>query len=919
VLVGREAECESIDALLNGARSGVSRALVLRGEPGIGKSALLHYAETEAVGWRILRAAGTESEAELPFAGLDQLLRPIRGHVGQIPKAQAQALEVALALGAPAPADRFTAAVATLSLLAAAAEEGPVLCLLDDAHWLDTSSADALVFACRRFQAEKIAVLFAAREGEQRQFEAPDLPDLRLSGVGEPAARSIVAASRVAMAGDAITKVIELAQGNPLALLELPSTLSAGQRVGEDALPERLPVTASVERAFLGRARTLPPETQQALTLAAASDSDELKILLRAIESLGLPADVLLPAESAGLLVIQKGRFAFRHPLVRSALYQAADAAARRKAHGALAESLIAPEQRARRAWHLAEATMVADEAVATELDAAGNESRLRGAYATAASAFERAAQLSDDDDQRAGRLLAAVQMLWIAGQVTRAAAVVEEALHAARDPALRADIELARGRMSTWSGHAPDASKRLRTAAEAVMSVDRSRAALLMAEAVVPTMMAGDILMAETIAVRAMELAEPIGGLPSAFASLGLGQVLALRGESTKSRQLLQGVRAALDKSDPFGPGAILTQIAHCYIWLEEYRDAHEILESVISAARTRGAVVVLPFALGVLSDYEFRVGNFAAAYAAATESVQLAHQTGQAATAAFGYVSLARSEAVFGRIDECRAHAEHALELARRAGSLSVHVYANSAVGLLDLSLGRPAAALDSLVRAARIALDHGLEEPATVQWGPDLIQAYVELGSLTEAEAALAAFETRAQRTGRTWALATAARCRGLLASERSFAGEFEKALALHDRTPTPFERARTELSYGQRLRRAGLRRKSRDLLHVAYATFERLGAEPWTRRAAAELRATGERVRPPKNSTDEQLTAQELQVALIVAEGATNREVAAQLFLSPKTIEFHLSHIFRKLGLRSRTELARRLARGNTGTP
>jgi DNA-binding CsgD family transcriptional regulator len=918
VLVGRETECASIDAVLRDARGGVSRTVVLRGEPGIGKSALLSYAEARASGWRVLRAAGTETEAELPFAGLDQLLRPIRGQLEQIPKAQAQALEFALALGAPAPADRFTAAVATLSLLAATAEEGPVLCLLDDAHWLDTSSADALVFACRRFQAEKIAVLFAAREGERRQFAAPDLPDLRLRGLGQSAARSLVAAAPIAISTDTMTRLLEIAQGNPLALLELPSALTERQRAGDEALPERLPVTASVERAFVGRARTLPPKTQRALIVAAASDGDELKILLRALESLGLSADALGAAESAGLLMLQKGRFTFRHPLVRSALYQAADAAARRKAHGALAEALLSPEQRARRAWHLAEATMVADEVVAGELDAAGVESRLRGAYATAASAFERAAQLSDNPGSRARRLLAAAEMLWIAGRVSRAALVIDDSLHAAQDPVLRADIELARGRILTWSGYAPDASLRLRGAAEAILPADRSRGALLMADAVVPAMMSGEIPLAHTIALRAWELAEPIGGLALVFAGLALGQVLALKGESARSRHLLQGVRAALDKSDPLALGGILTQIAHCYIWLEDYQDAHEILESLIGAARTRGAVVVLPFALAVLSDHEFRLGNFAAAYTAAAESVRLAHETDQQATESFSYVSLARSEAVLGLSDECRAHAHRAVELATRSGSLSVHVYAGSAVGLLDLSLGRPAAALASLIPAARIAIEHGLEEPSTVQWGPDLIEAYVEIGSIAEAAPALAAFETQAQRTGRIWALATAARCRGLLASEHEFVSEFEEALALHARMPTPFERARTELSYGQRLRRAGLRKKSRDLLHAAYATFARLGAEPWTRRTATELRATGERIRARSDKTDEHLTAQELQVALIVAEGATNREAAAQLFLSPKTIEFHLSRIFRKLGLRSRTELARRMAKGNPGT-
>jgi len=385
------------------------------------------------------------------------------------------------------------------------------------------------------------------------------------------------------------------------------------------------------------------------------------------------------------------------------------------------------------------------------------------------------------------------------------------------------------------------------------------------------------------------------------------------LAGQTSRARALLERARMALGSSDPFGPGAILTQIASCFIWIEEYEQAREILTSVTEAARRQGAVVILPFALSILSEYNFRLGDFRAAYAAASESVTLAIQTNQEAEVPFSYVTLARSEAVLGNADECRAHTFRANQLAEQVGARAIRTYAASVLGLLDLGLGRPDRALLSLGALPELTTLQGLEEPGTVQWAPDLIEAYAQLGKTAEAQAALAPFTLQAERTGRTWAVAAAARCRGLLASSGQIEGEFEEALRWHDRTPTPFERARTELSYGERLRRVGLRRKARERLRAALSTFERMSATPWADRAAAELRASGESIDPRVPRADEQLTAQELQVALIVAGGATNREAAAQLFLSAKTIEFHLGHIFRKLGLRSRTELARHFAR------
>jgi DNA-binding CsgD family transcriptional regulator len=838
----------------------------------------------------------------------------VRDRIAHIPEAQAKALEAALALGAPIPADRFTAAAATLSILAAAAEDAlALLCLIDDAQWLDTDSAEALVFACRRLQAEKVVVLFATRDIERGGFAPANLPELRLVGLEPRAANAILEQTAVDIAPSVAMRLVAVAGGNPLALLELPTALTEAQRGGHAPLDEPLPVGPNIERAFLGRARALPAETQRALLLAAACDGDDLKTLLTALEAAALSAKALESAEQADLLTVNEGRFSFRHPLVRSALYHAASAPERRAAHRAIADALTDEAQRARRTWHMAATAVGPDERTAAALEDVGHEARSRGGYATAATTFERAAQLSTQKETRARRLLAAANASWLAGQSDRANLLLSDALNNAVAPLLRADIEQIRGRVLMWTGSVRDAYQHLHDDAERIEPLEPARAAVLMAEAVLPSMMAGDVRLAVRTAERAMTMAAPLDGFPAVVAALAGGQALMLAGQTSRARALLEGARKALSSSDPFGPGAILAQIASCFIWIEEYEQAWEILMSVTEAARTQGAVVILPFALSILSEYNFRLGNFSAAYAEASESVTLAIQTNQETEAAFSFVTLARSEAVLGNTDDCRAHTLRALELAEQVGAGAIRTYAASVLGLLDLGLGRPDQALLSLSALPEMTIAQGLEEPGTVQWAPDLIESYAQLGKYAEARAALATFTRQAERTSRTWALAAAARCRGLLASGGQIEREFEEALRWHDRTPTPFERARTELSYGERLRRVGLRRKARERLRAALSTFERLGSTPWAERAAAELRASGESLGPRVPVADERLTAQELQVALIVAGGATNREAAAQLFLSPKTIEFHLGHIFRKLGLRSRTEVARHFAR------
>jgi DNA-binding CsgD family transcriptional regulator len=918
VLIGREGECRQIDELLSAARDGRSGALVLRGDPGIGKSALLRYAAECADGWRVLHADGVESEAELPFAALDQLVRPLRGNFDQIPQAQARTLETALALGAPAPTDRFAAAVATVSLLAAAADEGsPLLCLIDDAQWLDAESAEALVFACRRFRAEHIAVLFTIREGERRRILTTGLPEIRIGGLDAEGARILLAQAKVEMAPVVISRIIDVARGNPLALLELPSALTASQRTGRAQLPEPLPVGSSVEHAYVGRARSLPVDTRRALVIAAVSDTDDLSTLVAALDGLGLSARALEPAEEAGLLSLSGGRFVFRHPLVRSALHQSATAPELRAAHRVIAGSLHTHDQRSRRAWHAAAAALGPDDSVAEALDAAGRDARARGGYATAAATFQRAADLSVGSEGGAVRLLAAGESFWLAGQAEQATVLLAKALSLSSDAALRSDIEHLRGRILMWSGSILEAHQKLRDEAESVAALEPARAALMMSEAVLPCLMAGDVRLAIHTGERARALAESTGGLAMVMSAAALGQALVLHGDTVKARGLLEQARAALDNEDAFAMGTILAQIATCLSWIEEFETSHRILRRLAETARSHGAIAVLPFILAMLSLEDHRVGNFAAAYAGAAEAVTLALQTQEDGAAPLCYATLARSEAVLGRDQDCRDHGARALELAERVGAGSIRTYVASALGLLELGLGRPDRAVAALEELPALVAMQGLEEPAVIQWAPDLIESYVQLGNRDDAEAALATFTGQAERTGRTWALAAAARCRGLLALDADFEREFDQALIWHERAPTPFERARTELSYGTRLRRAGLRLKSRERLRSALDEFERMGAAPWAQRAQTELRASGARLRSRKGATEEELTAQELQVALTVAEGATNRETAARLFLSPKTIEFHLSHIFRKLGLRSRTELARRFASKRDG--
>jgi DNA-binding CsgD family transcriptional regulator len=908
MLLGREHETARIDGLLSGAREGRSGALVLSGEPGIGKTALLDYAAGRASGLTVLTARGIESEAELPFVALADLVRPLLGLLDEIPDAQAVALRAALALGPPGAGDRFTTCAGLLSLLGAAADARPVLVLVDDAHWVDRSSMQAILFAARRLDAEGVAVLVARRR-EGRGLDMSGLEELILEGLAGDVARQVLGGNRRVIADRVAQELIAASGGNPLALLEAPSLLSAAQLAGEEPLTGPLPTGEALERAFLQQVGSLPTETQRALVVAAASPSATFDEIVAAVGRAGMDPAALDAAEEAGLTLVEDGRLEFAHPLLRSAIYHSAPAMLRRAAHEALAGA-----GGERRPWHLAAASEAPDAAVAAELEQSAAAASVRGGHAEAALALETAARLAEAPDERASFLRSAADEARKAGQTARALELVEAALAAAEQPELRARIEHLYGVIEMWSGSSLAAYERLRSEARRVEASDPARAARLLADAAWACFMGGEVDLGREAAEQATALAEGRGGLAEIVSGALLGIALLLNGARGAAEPLLRRYQPLLADDEFLERSyAIVWPAAQALVWLEEHDEARAVFERVIDRARTQSAPSILPYTLTGLADLDFRTGGWARAYANASEAVALARETEQPTALSFALAVLARIEAAQGHADDCRLHATEALDLEEGgAGANAVVVFAVAALGLLELGLGRVGEAIEQLSRVEVALHGHGLRQPAVIQWAPDLIEALARAGRREEALELLADLELAAESSLSTWALGAAASLRGILA-EGEFEADFARAIELHEALGAPFEIARTELYLGERLRRSRRRKEARVVLRSAIERFERLGAAPWAERANAELRASGETVQPGAVIATNELTPQELQVALTVAKGATNREAGAALFLSPKTIEAHLGRVYRKLDVRSRTELAALLAR------
>jgi DNA-binding CsgD family transcriptional regulator len=913
-LLGRRSECALLERLLDRARGGKSGALVLLGEPGIGKTALVEHAVAQAADMRVLPVTGLEAASDVPFSALATMLRPALAVLPRVPEKQRAALSSALGLAPPGDVRPLAVAAGTLSLLAALAEREPLLCVVDDAHWVDRESAEALVVVAGRIEAEGIVMLFAAREGEG--FEAAQPANLRLKGLAPDAARALLRQyAPPNLATDVAEHLLAETRGNPLALLELPTLLTDAQFSGREPLDQPLPVGSALEQAFVRRTRALAPEAQRALLVAAASDSDDLGLVIRAAAAMGLAADALEETDAAGLLSIRGWRFRFRHPLVRSAVYQAAPLAERRAVHTALAGVLEEAGDADRRAWQRAAAAFGPDEEVAAELERAAVSARRRGGVAAEARTLKLAARLAPVDDARAARLVKAGSAAWQAGRSTEAEQLLDEALPFIRDALLRAEAQELRASILKRHGDAEAAHELLLDEASRIESIDPLRAARMLTQA-------SHLFFRRDQAAPALQLAErawQLVGDEVAATDLELSGTLAWArvhlGQTEEGRAL--ALRCA-EISEQRGETANGPQIGWCLSWLEEYDTARALIERAARAHREAGAFGDLAYVLFHLADLEFRTGRLAAAYAAAQEATRLAGQTGRDQLLMADQTVLATVEAVIGRAEDARTHATQALALAGATFNHTFVARANAALGLLELSLGRAHEAVAVLELVERTMARSDCVEPSIVEWLPDLIEAYIRAERTDEARPRLELWERRAAKTQRLWALAAAARYRGLLAGEDEVDAHFEEALALHDRTPSPFERARTELCYGERVRRAGRRVDARRHLRAALEGFERLGAVPWAERTRAELRATGETARRRDPTAAERLTPQELQVALVVGEGRTNREVAAALFLSPKTIEYHLGNIYRKLDVRSRAQLAHLLAReGSVG--
>jgi DNA-binding CsgD family transcriptional regulator len=897
MLLGRDRERRDLEAALADARLNQSSAVVFAGEVGIGKTTLLDYAaeQARASSMSVLRVRGIESEARIPFAGLLELLRPALGALKRLSTPQRAALESALALRPAAAYDRFAIGAATLNLLAAYAENAPVAAVIDDAHWLDGSSADALRFAIRRLMADPIAFVIAVRDGEASFVDDTQLRTLHLGGLDHEAAAALVGE-------EAVDRLYTATNGNPLALLELAREAA---RLSDLPINAPLPIEGSVAQGFVRRSEALPDATRHALLIAAASDTGELQALHRACPGL---AGELVPAETAGLVTLRDGYVDFRHVLARSAIYGAALPEERRAAHRALANSL--PDRDAdRRAWHLALASVGPDETAASALAQAGDRAHARSAYAVAAAAYERAATLSADPARLRYR---AADAAWLAGQGDRAVSLLIEAQPDA-DSRLALEIDHLRGQITARRGPVDEAHAILTSAAERAADDDPETAATMFAEAAMPSFYAGDVAQIMRTAQRASELAEGLDGRAPILAGLARGMALILAGEGERGADSLRAAVARLEASNELRDDPYLAiWAAMGPLWLREAEAGRGLYDRALEIVRSRSALGALPELLGHLARDWATTTEWTTAHAAYSEAIAIARETGQDVALAFALAGLAALEAHQGREAECRLHAAEGRDACIRAGMAVPELWAVLALGDLELGLGQPDGARARYRECEELLAARGIED-VDLSPVPELVESLLRLGRDDEAAAAGKSHEEHARAKGQPWALARAARVGALLAADDEFEDRFDQAIELHGQTPDAFETARTRLAYGARLRRSRQRVRAREQLRVAIEIFDMLGAEPWSNLARAELEATGETARKRDPSTLGQLTPQELQIAMLLADGRTTRETAASMFLSPKTIEYHLRNVYRKLGIHSRRELAEAMER------
>ena len=907
VLVGRARECGHIADLLASAAAGVAGCLVLDGDPGIGKTALLEHAAAAADGFCVLRATGIESDADLGYAALLELTRPVVELFSAVPAPQADALRGALGLAVPVQASRFLVAAGLLSLLAAAAERSPVLVLVDDLQWVDQQSAQSLLFAARRLRADKIGVIMTARTGEALSVRVDGLPRVTLAALDSEAGRALLATRAPDVDRSVADRLHTATGGNPLALAEIVRTLTPSQRAGRDVLPEPLPSIAAVEAAYARRIAALSARTRHALLVSATSGDAGVGTLAPALAYQRCTVADLQPAVDAGLVTIDGGQLSWRHPLVRSTVYHGAPAAERTAAHRAVAAGL--PEGEPSWARHRAAAADGPDEQIAAALDKVAAEASRRAGFAASAWAAEQAARLSARSQDAARRWLTAADAAWLAGDAARADRLLDAALANAIEDDLRGRVLHLRGHTEYAAGHARRAADLL-TAAAALLERDAPDAA---ADALANVALAHwwnsdpDGMSAAAAQLRALAAAHPHLGL---YADFFTGLAAMFAGHNREGAALIQHVLAA-DPPDAPGDsdGPRSVQRLAGLGWLGRCSEGHELGTRRMRALRAQGALGMLPRLLRMTASQDLDDDRWPDAMAEASEALELCDELGQPGHRPEILAILATVGACRGDAAACRTAAGAALEAAERHGQQWAGLIALRALGLLALGQGDLVAAVSLFEQVVTVPLARGLRGPTVVSL-PDLVEALVRLGRRDDAAHWMAEFERRVTDVPDLRVPALVARCRALVDPGPGAGAAYLLALAHHRSDPDLFVTARTQLLYGEWLRRHGERRLARAELDAALEVFEKYGAVPWAERARGELRASGAALRSRPQAGLE-LTGSELRVALLAADGLTDREIGGQLYLSPKTVEFHLGRVYRKLGVRGRTELARRL--------
>ena len=895
MLLDRLPERAALGQLLDAARAGRSGVLVMRGEPGVGKTALLEYAIESAAGLRIARVAGVESEMELAFAALQQLCAPMLDKLAGLPDPQRDALGVAFGLNIGAAPDRFLVGLAALSLLTEVAEQQPLLCVIDDTQWLDRASAQVLAFVARRLLAERVALVFATRE-QGEEFRG--LPELLIGGLRDGDAQELLSSVITGPLDERVRdRIVAEARGNPLALLELPRGVPSVPGV-----PGTPGLSGRIEESFRRRLEVLPAATQRLMLVAAAEPAGEPALVWRAAERLGIGVEAVAPAADAGLLVIGE-RVTFRHPLVRSAVYRAGSPQERRAAHQALAGATDPLADPDRRAWHRAQATLGPDEEVASELERSASRAQTRGGLAAAAAFLERSAALTLDPARRAGRALDAAQAKYQAGAFDATMGLLATAEAGPPDQLRRARADLLRGQIAFASSRGSDAPPLLLKAARQFEPLDSRLARETYLDALSAAIFAGRLALGGGLrevaeAARAAPSPGPVRGPDLLLDGLAL---LICEGYSAGAPVLRQAVSA-------FRGTDVSREERLRWLWLAchaagivwDYAGWDVLSDRQVTLARDAGALIALPIAFNTRAGMHLFGGEFTEAASMVAQAESVIEATGSR-IAPYGALALA----VFrGREAEAARLIEMATDDVGRRGEGLGLGSVQWATAVLCNSLGRYEEALAAAQRASE-------DSPAVrfAGWAlVELIEAAVRSAVPERATGALQRLSDIARACGTDWALGAEARSRALVSDGAAAEYLYREAIDRFGRGRLRVELARAHLLYGEWLRRQRRRRDARDQLGSAYEIFDSVGAEAFAERARIELRATGGHARQRTVETPDTLTAQEALIAHLAGEGASNPEIAAQLFISRATVAYHLRKVFTKLGISSRNQLA-----------